>query len=186
MPETELPELITVREKTACFTGHRPEKFPFKTDLPAIWKMFRAVLSLHIREAADAGYDTFISGMQRGMDIWAAKEVIALKAKYPSLRLYCVSPFEREIRSRKGEDRRDYEEVAAACDRFITLSADFRPDCYSIRNRYMVDRSSLVIAAAADKRSGTWQTVRYARRTNVNVDLIDLEEFAADYGLDRY
>lgn len=186
MTDIALPELVTDREKTACFTGHRPEKFPFNTDIALFEKMFRAVLFLHISDAAAAGYDTFISGMQRGMDIWAAQEVLRYKAKDPAIKLFCVSPFYNERFHRDEADRHEYEEIAASCDRFIALRQDYSVECYSVRNRFMADRSSLVIAAASDRQSGTWQTLNYARRQGLKVDLIDLKSFATDYGLDRY
>ena len=180
------PAFLTDARTTACFTGHRPEKFPFDTSVKLFRDMIASVIYLHICDAAAEGYLTFISGMQRGTDIWAAQEVIKAKKAYPEIKLVCVCPFEGEELKRPPNDRREYEEIAALCDSFVILQREFTRDCYTKRNRFMVDNSSLVIAAAADRHSGTWQTVNYARKCGVRVDVIDLDRFAEDYGLDRY
>ena len=59
--------------KTCCFTGHRPEKI--NGDINVI----KANLETEIRKAIDLGYDTFISGMADGVDVWAAEIVLDIK-----------------------------------------------------------------------------------------------------------
>lgn len=52
---------------TCTFTGHRPERLSFPESDVITW------LEKEIRIAISKGYSTFISGMQRGVDLWAAK-----------------------------------------------------------------------------------------------------------------
>ena len=56
-----------------CFTGHRPEKL-FLVDKEIIRKLER-----EIELAIENGFTTFITGMGRGVDIWAAEIVLKLR-----------------------------------------------------------------------------------------------------------
>ena len=169
--------------RAVCFTGHRPEKFPFDTTNELYLKMFRSLLYMHICDAVRDGYDTFYCGMQRGMDIWAGQQVLAVKRIQPSVRLICVSPYEREINSRRGKEYADYVELRDNCDEFIPLRRDYAQGCFFDRNRYMVDRSGYIIGAISDPKSGTAQTLAYAERNGLKVHRIDLLRFAEDYNL---
>ena len=53
-----------------CFTGHRPERLEMPPKKVIHW------LNEQIDNAISDGYTTFISGMQRGVDIWAAEAVV--------------------------------------------------------------------------------------------------------------
>ena len=50
-----------------CFTGHRPEK------LTRFEWLIKRDLEKEIRQAIADGMNVFISGMSRGVDIWAAQ-----------------------------------------------------------------------------------------------------------------
>lgn len=59
------PEL---RMRRVCFTGHRPEKLN-KSEAEIV-----ASLEREIRAAITDGFQTFISGMARGVDIWGLRK----------------------------------------------------------------------------------------------------------------
>ena len=77
-----------LRLHRCCFTGHRPEKL----DQPE--RVIVAALEREIRAAVDDGFVTFISGMARGVDIWAAEIVLRLKADGLPIHLICASPYQ--------------------------------------------------------------------------------------------
>lgn len=56
-----------------CFTGHRPEK------LTRHEKSITKGLENEIRQAVADGLNVFITGMARGVDIWAAQIVLMLR-----------------------------------------------------------------------------------------------------------
>ena len=62
---------------TVCFTGHRPEK------LTQGEEEVREALREGIQQTLKWKYTVFISGMAPGVDIWAAKEILALKKEKP-------------------------------------------------------------------------------------------------------
>ncbi len=60
-----------------AFTGYRPEKFFFGTDErhPACERLKRRLLDEALR-LSEAGVGVFISGISRGVEIWAAEAVL--------------------------------------------------------------------------------------------------------------
>ena len=64
------------RQKRCCFTGHRPEKLSASED------EVKMALADAIDSALTVGKRTFISGMARGTDIWAAELVLQRRKHY--------------------------------------------------------------------------------------------------------
>lgn len=82
---------MTEAEKRAhrvCFTGHRPEK------LTRFEWLIKRDLEKQIRQAIADGLDVFITGMARGVDIWAAEIVLKLRRKGAPIKLICACPYE--------------------------------------------------------------------------------------------
>lgn len=72
------------RMHRCCFTGHRPEK------LQAPEGVVTAALEKEIRQAIADGFNVFITGMARGVDIWAAEIVLRLRDAGEAVRLICA------------------------------------------------------------------------------------------------
>jgi hypothetical protein len=63
-----------------AFTGHRPERLALPERQVIQW------LEEQIWQAVNDGYTGFITGMQRGVDLWAAEAVLKLKAEGKTVR----------------------------------------------------------------------------------------------------
>ena len=72
------------RMHRCCFTGHRPEKLQEPEDAVT------AALEKEIRQAIADGFNVFITGMARGVDIWAAEIVLRLRDAGEAVRLICA------------------------------------------------------------------------------------------------
>lgn len=70
-----------LRQHRCCFTGHRPEHLGMPEIEVISW------LKKEIRQAVADGFQTFISGMARGVDLWAAEIVLALRDEGTAIRL---------------------------------------------------------------------------------------------------
>ena len=70
-----------LRNHRCCFTGHRPEK------LTRTEEDVKRSLEAAILKAIKDGYTTFITGMARGVDIWAGQIVLKFRQSNPELRL---------------------------------------------------------------------------------------------------
>lgn len=171
------------REKTVCFTGHRPEKLPGgnKPD-GAFIKMLKSMLEYHIILAVQEGYRYFISGLARGVDLWAAEMVLDLKKKDPDISLIGAVPFPEQNNSFMGKDLLTYNDVIDKADKIVCVSDSYSKDCYKLRNYFMVDNSSYLIGVVSNYRSGTGQTINYARKQGLKLSVIDANKMAAASG----
>jgi uncharacterized phage-like protein YoqJ len=155
---------------TCCFTGHRPEKMPFNTSKYSYDAFeFRQNLERAVQSAILSGYRHFISGMSRGMDLWAAMSVLDFKRAYPGLTLEAAIPCPGQCSRWGADDQKFYRMILSRCDTQTTLSPSYTPGCMDRRNRYMVDNSSLLIAAFDGTPGGTYNTCRYARQRGVRI-----------------
>lgn len=156
------------RQETCCFTGHRPEKLPWgknETDIRCV------LLKEKLRDALEAAFAEgkrhFICGMARGCDLYFAEAVIALREAEPDVTLEAAIPFAGQSAAWSAQQRQRWERLVAASDQRTILQEGYTPDCMHRRNRYMVEKSSLVIAVYDGSDGGTRRTLEYAIREKV-------------------
>ena len=162
--------------KTCCCTGHRPKGFPYQYGID-IQKHNAYLQALEEKmELAIAEYKitNFISGMALGVDLDFAEIVLNLRNKYP-ITLECAIPCPNQTLKWNDTDKSRYESILKRADKVSLISNRYAPDCMLKRNRYMVDKSELVIAVFnGNNEGGTWQTIKYAKEKNTAIELIDL------------
>lgn len=155
-----------LRLHRCCFTGHRPEKI--NTPEATIVKALRGEIEMAIQ----AGFATFITGMARGVDIWAGEIVLELRERDRPIRLICASPF-RGFEAKWPLDwQLRYQAILGAADLVRFICPRYSPDCFQRRNEWMVNHSARVIAVYSGQPSGTRNTVEYARQLGVHVSVI--------------
>lgn len=166
-----------IREKTMCFTGHRPEKLPGSGESSATeTRIIKSMLYKEICYAADCGFDTFITGMQRGIDLWAGEIVLDIASKR-GLKLIAVLPYRDIGRSYKNSDKWAYGRIMQNAADIIIISEKYCSGCMQQRNKFMVDSSSAVLGVVYNSvRSGTAQTLRYAASRGLDIHKIDLND----------
>ena len=155
-----------LRRHRCCFTGHRPERLRMSES--------EAVFSLkeEIRTAIADGFQTFISGVARGVDLWTAEVVLSLRDEGATVRLICASPY-RGVESRWSREWQErYRRVMKQADLVRFICPGYSRDCFQRRNQWMVNRSARVIAVYNGQPSGTRNTIEYARRCGVPVVLL--------------
>ena len=151
------------RNKRCCFTGHRPEKLNRPEAEIISW------LEVEIRKAIDDGFVTFISGMARGVDIWAAEIVLRLRDEGLPIHLICASPFEGFERGWEEKWKQRYTDVMKKADLVKFICKSYSRACFQIRNEWMVDRSARVIAVFDGQPGGTKNTVRYTLSHGIEI-----------------
>ena len=149
------------RMHRVCFTGHRPEKLNQPERVVKKW------LEAAIRQAIADGKNVFISGMARGVDIWAAEIVLRLRDEGQDIKLICASPYKGFERGWSAAWQERYNAVMAAADLVRFICPGYSRSCFQIRNEWMVDHSALVIAVFNGQPSGTKNTIEYATRKGV-------------------
>lgn len=148
---------------SVCFSGHRPEKLGITEN------QTKELLEKSIVDAIDEGFTVFITGMARGVDIWAADIVLQEKKKHSNIELICALPMPGFENRRSAEEQRHYRQILSEADSVVTVSARYSNYCFQQRNKYMVDNSSRVIAVYNGCAGGTRNTIRYAMQRGKEV-----------------
>lgn len=162
------------KEKTCCFTGHRPAKLPWgsRESDPRCTEL-KLELAARIEAIYELGYRHFICGMAIGCDTFFAEAVIACASGTATLRLkrQCLrQPADKWTKAQ----RMRYNELLNRCDTVTVLQYGYTDDCMMQRNRYMVDRSSLLLACFDGRPGGTMSTIVYAERQGLKTVIIEL------------
>lgn len=167
------------------FTGHRPDKISGWKVWPAtIEKSVRAALRRAIVEASGEGAEVFNSGAAPGVDLWAADEILLLRAEgtiSPTTRLRFLLPYPRFADSFDATDRALYDSIVARmeeCDEVVAVSEHYHPGCYNLRNDRLADECDLLIAYYEGATGGTRYTLHRARKQGCTVrNLVGRELF---------
>lgn len=154
------------RKYRVCFTGHRPEKLSSNEIL------VKQQLQKEIRKSIQDGFNIFISGMARGVDIWASEIVLQLKNEGYPIKLICALPYDGFENNWSVYWQNKYNLILSRADLVRCISTHYSPDCFKLRNEWMVNHSSRVIAVYNGKSGGTRNTINYANNNNVPVRII--------------
>ena len=113
------------REKTCCFTGHRPMKLPWgMNEKDPRCLALKLELAARLEALAALGYRSFLCGMALGCDMYFAEAVLALRDRWPDVRLEAAIPFGDQPGRWNEEQRRRYNRLIDAADKLTTVAAD--------------------------------------------------------------
>jgi len=119
------------------------------------------------------GYTWFLSGMAEGTDLYFSEIVAELKTDNPSLSLGAVLAHPGRLKSRD----KDFQRLLKTCNSVVIRSSEYTPNCYLLRNRYMVMESSRVIAVYDGReKGGTAAAMRYASTLRCELRVIRIDE----------
>lgn len=162
--------------KSCCFTGHRPKAFSFGYDEEnEEFLALRSKMKNTIIQVCNAGCRTFFCGMAEGVDLWCGEIVLELSDRFdPPLEIVPVVPFLAQPSSMSEKNKMRYYRIMEAAKQRYLVSRPFTKFCYGKRNRFMVDSSDGVIAVfkEGEERSGTAQTIRFAKQKKKKIFLI--------------
>ena len=150
-----------------CFTGHRPQSFPFDYENKSDKRYQNYIACLHekVKELIGQGYTHFISGGALGADSDFAEAVLLYKESNPNLILEIAIPCETQSKGWSQQNQARYNAILQKADILHILSPTYTPWCMHARNRYMVDKASAVLAVFNGKESGgTFETLKYAQK----------------------
>jgi len=136
---------------SCAFTGHRDLKVNFSEEN----------LKKTIEKVLKRGCTRFYCGMAYGFDLIACKNLLSFRDRYDFSIVACI-PYADQAKAFSLKNKKLYEEMCSACDEKIVLHDFFVKGCLYERDRYMVDRSDVIIAYLFEQESGTGYTVKYA------------------------
>ena len=150
-------------KNACCFTGHRPERLDAPEEKVIKW------LEEQIRKAYNEGYRVFISGMQRGVDIWAAEIVLKMKKEGLHVQLIAACAFKGMENQWEKDWIKRYKKILSDADYEVYVAGHPSRRAFFARNEWMVDNSARLIAVFTGAPGGTKATIAYAKRNHREV-----------------
>jgi uncharacterized phage-like protein YoqJ len=139
-----------------AFTGHR--KIP-----PEHREELSELLQNAISHAYDLGCRKFIAGGALGFDTEAAVEVIRFRISHPDVSLALYLPFIDQDANWSNSQRVMYDYTLGYANEVKYISESYTSDCIRKRNLAMAEECDIMIAYVSNPRSGSAQTVRFAK-----------------------
>lgn len=172
-----------VKSKTVCFSGHRPEKLPFGgSDDAYVIRVLKSTLYKAILDSIDEGYDCFITGLARGIDLWAGEMIMDLKSAGRPIKLVAAAPFREHGANFHGAEKFSLGNILMNSDKVVYVSQDYFKGCLQRRNEFMVNNSGKLIAVVSDYKSGTGSTIHYAEKRGLKTRIIDAKRLEEQLG----
>ena len=151
-----------MKEKTACFTGHR--NIPLFQTEKINKRLYKSIAELIAK-----GYCYFGAGGALGFDTLAAQTILSMKKEYPHIKLILVLPCSTQANAWSIKDQRIYQTIKSQADKVVYTAQDYTAGCMHKRNRHLVDHSSACICYLTENRGGTFYTVQYAKSKGLHI-----------------
>ncbi len=147
-----------MREKSCCFTGHRI--IPAE-EREAIAKKLAYLVE---RLIVERGVEVFWAGGALGFDMLAAETVLAMKKKFPHIRLHLMLPCPEQADRWNERDAAKYRRILELADYVEYASPTYVVGCMHERNRRLVTNSRYCLCYLTKSNGGTAYTVACAER----------------------
>lgn len=155
-------------------TGHRPNGLPkeygYNLNNEA-WTKLKEYIEVTIEEcykyATPNEELTLVTGMALGVDTIFWKVAAKLRKSNKNIKIEAAIPFIGQEKKWKEESQKQYKQMLSESDKVTTVSeGEFATYKLMSRNRYMVNKSDIVIAVICKKTGGTAQCIKYAKEHN--------------------
>lgn len=147
---------------TCCFTGHRHIE-------PQNLCQISAKLEKVLCHLIENGFSVFVCGGAIGFDLLAARAVLALKQEFPHIRLHMALPCKDQCKYWTSAQKNTYQGILEKSDVVCYTQDFYSAGCMHKRNRYLLEKSSCVVAYLTQKKGGTLYTVKQAQKAGIPV-----------------
>lgn len=155
-------------------TGHRPPTFGDWDEKSEMAKDVKRWLYLAIERAIKKGRTHFITGLAVGVDIWFGEAVLALKDKYPHIKLIAAVPYPGQPERWAEFNQVRWNRLTQASDELHVLFNNPAEDAPKFeyakrlngRNEWMVNACPVGMAVHHSEhiKGGTVNCLRYAKK----------------------
>jgi uncharacterized phage-like protein YoqJ len=162
-------DIIDDTEIVIAFTGHRPPRIGGYNVPNPIYTEIRAAINM-ILETYKRTCPTLrvITGMAQGVDQWAAELCIELDIPFTA-----AIPFKGQENMWPESSKREYHRLLEKADKVVIVSeGDFSAEKMQIRNEWMVNNCTLLVAVYDGSAGGTSRAVKYAEKVGREVKRI--------------
>lgn len=155
-------------------TGHRPNGLPkeygYNLNNEA-WSKIKEYIEVTIEEcykyATQNEELTLVSGMALGVDTAFCEVAAKLRKNNPNIRIEAALPFVGQEKKWTEKSQKQYKKMLSESDKVTIVSeGGFATYKMMTRNRYMVNKSDIIIAVICKETGGTAQCVKYAKEHN--------------------
>lgn len=163
---------------SACFTGHRKlaGQYYNRVNPSTEWFTLKNYLNQIVKSFVhDHQVDHFISGLAIGVDMLGAESVAFVRAfGGPEIALTGAMPFPSQASRWPKPTRDHFDDVCLLCNEIVHVSTDpYHPSKMQVRNEWMVDRATYVIAIwDGISKGGTQNCMEYAKSQGKPILLI--------------
>lgn len=176
----ELPATRDDIMRSVAFTGYRPKKLSFGSDLshPDAIRL-RNNLKTEYEKLIKRGFKQFLTGGALGCDMMAAEVILELKDQYRRAKIshwLCMPCLDYTARWSE-EDKQRLEKIKKDSIYFYVSDSPYYNGCMQKRNKYMVDTSRVLLAVYDGQSGGTRSTVEYAKSKNRKIVVINPAQF---------
>ena len=161
--------MIIEREKTVAFTGYRESKIEISASNPNIISVIKTNLRERLLDLYSKGYTTFLSGVAEGFDMIAADVVLSLKNEHADIELIAVIPFVGQERSYTPQQLEQYNNILSNCDSKIIISEHYFQGVFFLRNDFLINNCSHLVAYYDGQKGGTKYTVKKAEKNSIPI-----------------
>ena len=169
-----------MNDKICAITGHRPNRFKWKyNENNNGCKRLKRRLKEQFALLYDQGVRRFYIGGALGVDLWSGELLLELKEQpeYSDIELALALPFAKHDADWDNRSRHRLSVLRQRSTEVVIVGNTENPSAvnYKLRNQYMVDRADCLLAVYDNDRSlrsGTMQTVNYARKKGLPITLI--------------
>ena len=160
-----------MRTSVCCFSGYRPEKMAHGyQENSRLFAELQTDLCQSIRRAYAQGCLHFLSGMSRGFDLWAAQAVLAVRGEGLPIDLWAAIAFPDMHTRWELLWQARYRHMLTQASQTFHIFPQYTPECYIVRDRFLVDHSSRCICFFDGTAGGTAYTVKYAQKSHLVID----------------
>ncbi len=125
--------------------------------------------SLRKRITVNAAIASTLCEASHKFDTISAQLIIRMRSEFPHIKLALALPCPPEQQTLKWtyEQKKEYYEIYKQANYIKIVSKNYTRGCMYARNRFMVDKSGIVICYLRKRSGGTIYTVNYAKEQGI-------------------
>jgi uncharacterized phage-like protein YoqJ len=136
-------------------------------------KELKLVLTEKLLQLCDSGIRDFFSNCEYGIPLWACEAIVNMQGfREKPPRLHIIIPHEEQAVRWPDSVHERYYNVHETADSVTMLQTQFTEDCYQEADRFMVNRSVMLLTDG-----GNAELINYAKSRNKHIERIKLSAY---------
>lgn len=108
-------------------------------------------------------------GGNRGFELTVANAILLKRARLPDYKVILVAPCPEFADRWQDKDKNLYAKVKGSANKVVSVSPHYMPECMRLRNKHLIDNSSVLICMNDSSGTETSLAIQYARDCGLEV-----------------